>query len=525
MRYAERWHMYLSIHQLKELGLNVSQIARKLGISRNTVYKYLEMTPDDMHQMLEEMKTRPKKLDQHEQEILTWLQEYPDLSAAQIFDWFKERYGDMQVSESTVRNYVRSLRKKYNIPKEIHRRQYEAVADPPMGEQMQVDFGETRMKNPQGHLVRLWFMSFVLSHSRYKYVEWLDRPFTTANVIQIHERAFEYFGGVPKEIVYDQDHLLLTSENHGDLILTHEFARYVQQRGFRIYMCRKQDPESKGRVENVVKYVKQNFAKHRIFFNLDALNEQCLAWLARTANGKVHHTTKKIPAEVFQEEKKHLRPVTEKIKTKPSAISLTRQVRKDNTILFEGNRYSVPLGTYDGTEKYVGIKVTDEQELIISDLESEQEIARHRISQQKGKLIQNNNHKRDRSKGIDAYLHHVASLFPDPAEATTFLTVIRERNPRYIRDQLQLVEQQVVHVDKAVVSKALVYCIKHRLYRATDFVDAVKYYEGRQPSEANSENTKIEILLLDGVDSSKMKTKPQIRDIQVYQAILEGGKR
>ena len=87
MRYAERWQMYLSIHQLKNLGLNVSQIARKLGVSRNTVYKYLEMTSDQMHQRLEEMKTRKKKLDRHEQEILTWLREYPDLSAAQIFDW------------------------------------------------------------------------------------------------------------------------------------------------------------------------------------------------------------------------------------------------------------------------------------------------------------------------------------------------------------------------------------------------------------------------------------------------------
>jgi transposase len=516
--------MYLSIHQLKNLGLNVSQIARKLGVSRNTVYKYLEMTSDQMHQRLEEMKTRKKKLDRHEQEILTWLREYPDLSAAQIFDWLKERYGDIQVSEGTVRNYVRSLRKKHNIPKEIYRRQYEAVEDPPMGEQMQVDFGETRMENEQGHWVKLWFMSFVLSHSRYKYVEWLDRPFTTVDVIQIHERAFGYFGGMPKEIVYDQDHLLLTSENHGDLIFTHEFARYVQQRGFRIYMCRKQDPESKGRVENVVKYVKQNFAKHRTFANLDALNEQCLAWLARTANGIVHHTTKKIPAEVFQEERKHLRPIQEKIQ-KPSAASLTRRVRKDNTILFEGNRYSVPLGTYDGPETSVGIQVTDEQELIIYDLKSKQEMARHPISQQKGKLIQNHNHKRDRSKGIDAYLQHVASLFPDPAEATTFLVAIREQKPRYIRDQLQLVEQQVVHVDKAVVSKALAYCIQYRLYRATDFVDVVKYYAGRQTSEAKSEETRIEIHLLDEVDSSKVKTKPQIRDIQVYQAILEGGKR
>ncbi len=52
-------------------------------------------------------------------------------------------------------------------------------------------------------------------------------------------------------------------------------------------MCRKQDPQSKGgRIENVVGFVKKNFAKHRTFFNLERLNEDCLAWLERTGNGK-----------------------------------------------------------------------------------------------------------------------------------------------------------------------------------------------------------------------------------------------
>ncbi|WP_235782090.1 hypothetical protein [Paenibacillus senegalensis] len=132
------------------------------------------------------------------------------------------------------------------------------------------------------------------------------------DVVDAHEQAFEFYGGLPEEIVYDQDHLLLTSENHGDLILTHEFAKYVEERAFRIHMCRKADPESKGKIENVVKYIKRNFARHRSFTNIDKLNEQCLAWLNRTGNAKMHHTIKKIPAEVYALEKAHLRPVHKK---------------------------------------------------------------------------------------------------------------------------------------------------------------------------------------------------------------------
>ena len=56
------------------------------------------------------------------------------------------------------------------------------------------------------------------------------QTFTTSDIIRIHENAFEYYGGMPEEIVYDQDHVILVSENYGDLIYTREFAGYHQKR-------------------------------------------------------------------------------------------------------------------------------------------------------------------------------------------------------------------------------------------------------------------------------------------------------
>lgn len=323
--------MYFAIQEQRRLGLNKSQVARNLELSRNTVDKYWEMGVDEYKQRLDALETRSKKLDGFKPDILSWLKKYPDLSAAQIMDWLIERHQHLKVGESTVRSYVRNLRLEYGIPKEKRMRQYEAIQDLPMGRQMQVDFGETKLRHMEGHLVKLWFITFVLSHSRHKYVWWLDRPFTTRDVVDAHEQAFQFYGGLPEEIVYDQDHLLLTSENYGDLILTHGFAKYVEERSFRIHMCRKADPESKGKIENVVKYVKRNFARHRSFTNVDKLNEECVAWLRRTGNVKIHQTTKKIPAEVYAIEKAHLRPVQEKINI-TSTSSITRTMRKDNTI-------------------------------------------------------------------------------------------------------------------------------------------------------------------------------------------------
>jgi transposase len=222
------------------------------------------------------------------------------MSSAQVLDWLLEKYReDLKVAESTVRRYVRGLREDYDIPKVTFSRSYEAVPEVPMGAQAQVDFGQTNQYTPDGKFVKLRFISFVLSHSRFKYKEWLDRPFTTRDVIRAHENAFQYFGGIPDELVYDQDALIVVSENAGDLILTREFQAYREERQLSLRVCRPFDPESKGKIENVVGYIKHNFAKHRLYHGLDSWNESGCDWLGRTGNYKIHNTTKKRPVKVF----------------------------------------------------------------------------------------------------------------------------------------------------------------------------------------------------------------------------------
>lgn len=107
---------------------------------------------------------------------------------------------------------------------------------------MQVDFGETKQHTPKGEGIKLYFISFVLSHSCYKMVMWLDRSFTTSDVLWAHEKAIEILGGMPEEIVYDQDHLILVHENAGDFIFTSAFQSYRKERGFHVYMRKRADP-------------------------------------------------------------------------------------------------------------------------------------------------------------------------------------------------------------------------------------------------------------------------------------------
>ena len=80
-------------------------------------------------------------------------------------------------------------------------------------------------------------------------------------------------------MVYDQDSIMSVSENAGDLILTAEFEKYQKARGFKISHCRKSDSESKGKIEQVVKFVKYNFSKNRTYDQVSTLNESTLDWL------------------------------------------------------------------------------------------------------------------------------------------------------------------------------------------------------------------------------------------------------
>ncbi|NMA85515.1 MAG: IS21 family transposase [Epulopiscium sp.] len=512
--------MYIKIQSLKEMGLNKSQIARKLSISRPTVNKYYDMDADEYNKNLEMMQKRSKKPDKYHDEILGWLIKFPDLSGAQIYDWLEEKHRELDFSESTLRNYVRLMRKKHNIQKEVFIRQYEAVIDPPMGKQAQVDFGQKWVFKEDGTKVLLYVICFVLSNSRFKYCEWQSRPFNTIDMIRMHENAFEYYGGMPEELVYDQDNLVLVSENHGDLIFTHKFANYMQRRKFKVHMCRRADPESKGRIENVVGFVKNNFAHNRIFHNIDKWNEATLAWLDRRGNGKVHGTIKRIPAQVFIEERKYLKPVIEKILTNSTGISITYQVKKDNTVAIGGNRYSVPVGTYQGPHTIVRVRKINDEYLIIMHLENDEELARHKIPTGRGQLLKNNNHTRDRSKNIASLMTEVASMFPNDQAATIFFESIRVDKPRYIRDQLLVIKRAVKGHSPSIINKALAFCSKNRLYSAMDFNDAISHYgKEERANEPLKEPLKVVPVSLD--NSEQIKAQPRIRDIKEYSDIFK----
>ena len=492
------YSVYSSIQQLKERGFKKATVAKQLGINRRTVNRYWDMAVDEYEENSTNI-CRETLLGKYRDTIVGWLSEYPTLSAAQVCDWLKEHYS-ASFSERTVCRYVKNLREEYDLRKSPNPRSYEAVPELPMGQQIQVDFGEKWLRNVDGGRTKVYAAAFVLAHSRYKYAELQSRPYTATDLVRACHRCFRYIGGMPRELVFDQDSIVCVSENAGDIIHTYEFEKLRQDCKLSIYMCRGADPESKGKIESVVKYIKGNYLENRLYVDDSILSSGCLEWLERTANAKIHGTTKRIPREVFACEREYLRPLVDCVENKQTAIC--RTVRKDNTVLYDSNRYSVPLDTYN-TQKEVRIEPLDGI-LQIQTVFGEP-ICEHRISNGRGLLIQNKNHTRDRSSGLDQMQDALDSLLEN--KATTFLQTIRTEKSRYARDQFKLLQTLCDQYGVNDVLAAVDFCQYSKLFSANYVKDYLAHQAEKQPKAP---------MLPIPVSNSKYHVTTQKRPLEAY---------
>lgn len=509
----KRWFMYTQIHSMKNQGFSKRQVAEKLELNFRTVSKYLSMTPDEFQQTTLNRERR-RNLVLYEGVVVDWLKKHPDMTAAQVLDWLKEHY-KVSVSERSTRRFVEGIRKKYSIPKiKDHERQYAAVEDPPLGHQMQVDLGVAYVFDfYKRNYRKLYCIACVLSHSRYKWGRWYTRALTSGQLVAALQECFEYMGGMPKELVFDQDRLLAVDENYGDIIFTKEFEQFKLSSGFSVYLCRGHDPESKGRVEATVKYFKNNFAKNRQFITIDIWNESFEDWLVRTGNAKVHGITKKVPAEVFEQERLFLKPVPSTNRTVENIV--TRDVHKNNTIFYKGNRYTLPLGTYRPGRK-VSLDIEGETLKIRDDFEGYL-LAEHKISPNKGELVQNNNHKRDTTKKLDSIQDSLLQVLGTNEDAHIFLTQVRRLKTRYARDQFSLIEKTINAHTAIAIEKALNYCISNSLFSAVEFRNAAGYFEARIAKELEEaeHNPKVAVL--------KTTITAKKRPLSEYERVVKGG--
>ena len=324
------------LYELKGQGQSIRGIARELGVSRNSVRKYLR-SPGLPRE--KGMRRRASKLDQYTEYIDSRLSEGLDNCVVLL-------------RELRVRGYSGgyTILKEYVQPRRRRRQPRATVRfETGPGEQAQVDWGSLAYIAEDGRKRRVWAFVMVLSWSRAIYVEFVRRA-DVATFMRCHVNAFEYFGGVPRRCLYDNAKVVvLGRDDDGRPEWNSRMLDFALRAGFEMRLCRPYRAQTKGKVESGVKYVRRNPCSSQgqalwptVRFRDDAeMNRQGIEWCETVANERVHGTTLQRPKALLEKERAHMPALPERSGLAPY-LREERKVGRDGYVHWDGAWYGVP---------------------------------------------------------------------------------------------------------------------------------------------------------------------------------------
>jgi len=505
--------MYQRIQHFKRRGFTKADIVRETGLNKRTVWKYYRMSEKRYLRYIEKVRYRSKIFEPFKPNIFEVYREndFQELEKSAVYDYLEEKTGVLPGTERSFRNYITYLTDIGQLKFNGKGRIYHPVEDLPYGQQLQIDFGEWRTKRG----LKLYIFAGVLSASRYKYIALQDIPFTTLDLINHLLNCFEYMGGIPQELVIDQDSVMVVSENMGDIIYTRDFKQFREEMGLKMYVCRKNDPESKGKIENVIKFVKRNFLKIRDFEDIEEAKERLLRWLNRRANGKISLATRRIPGEMFVEEKAYLRPLRNSIYRKDT--SRARERRKADIM----GQISVNSCKYPVPEEYRGREVEiyrTKEKLFIYDIRTGEKINEYDICPIPGSRIQNRARHRHKELSQKELKEKLKALFAIDSWSA-FVEKNFQMYPRYFRDQYnEALKKFSSGIEREYLRRAVGLCLENRTYTMANLWDTYQYYRKESESPALEFRVKIDAGLK-GIPREKKNFQVEKRDISVYHTL------
>lgn len=319
------------IHQLREQGESITEIARRTGLDRKTVRKYLRRG-------LEGPKygpraPRPRVIDPYREYLRERVARYPKLSAMRLLREIRQL--GYRGGRTAVTDYVATIR-----PREA--RGFEHRFETPAGHQGQVDFAQFKVvftADPQRVQV-VWLFSMVLGYSRYLFARFVRRQ-DLHSVVRCHLEAFGELRGVPREVLYDRMKTAVLGEDDEGKVRYHPTLLDVAGHfGFRPRACAAYRAKTKGKVERMFRYVREDFFLGTEFADLHELNARLDQWRATVANRRVHGTTGRRVDEAFAEEQALLQGLP--AHPYAAVLRLERRLSRDGMVSVDGNAYSVP---------------------------------------------------------------------------------------------------------------------------------------------------------------------------------------
>lgn len=324
------------ILDLARQGLSVSAIARRTGNDRKTIRKCIDRGLEPPAYKPRE--PGPSLIRPFEAFLRERVTRFPDLTGQRL--WREIRELGFSGAYSTVTEFLRDVRP----PSEpvLFERRFET----PPARQAQADFAFFRVPftDEPGPERIVWLFSLVLGHSRMMWGRFVARQ-DLAAVLRCHVAAFEAFGGVPEQILYDRMKTAVLGEvDERGIVYNDKLLDLAAHYGYVPKACRPYRAKTKGKVERPFRYVREDFFLARSFRNLDDLNLQFGQWLDQIANRRLHGTTGRIVIEHFAEEQPALGPLP----AGPfnTVLALERRISREGMISVGGNLYSVPDGTH-----------------------------------------------------------------------------------------------------------------------------------------------------------------------------------
>ena len=293
----------VEIRVLSKQGKSIRDIARLLKVSRNTVRRYIRGEGLPRY----ERKTRPSKLDDYKQYIAERVR-------AAAPEWIPATVLLRELRALGYTGGVSILKDHLATLKPVARPEPLIRFETEPGRQMQADFATIRRGKD-----RLAVFIATLGWSRATFVEFVtDERMET--LLGCHERAFFYFGGVPREVLYDNMRTVVTERDRygpGLHRYNRTFLDFAHHHGFVPRLCQPYRPRTKGKVERFIRYLRASFyvplasqlSPEGLTVDRDTANARVGTWLREIANARVHATTGEIPAVRLEQERERLQPI------------------------------------------------------------------------------------------------------------------------------------------------------------------------------------------------------------------------
>jgi len=474
------------IQELKLAGYTVRETYDELKARHKkvptlkTVRKYYKMdcAPEDNHSKVR--KQMAFDVEPFKSAIVEIVERNPGCYMSSVYDVLVERFvgqdglDALPGNEQTLRNYIRHLRESGQIDEKAEpRRRYDVVDVPPPGEKAQVDFGQW---DCGGGLV-VHFACVLLWHSRLLGVFAQDHRFNAEEACRALHRFSCKCGGRVKTLVIDQDSVFVSEEVYGEVFETETFKAFLEEQEMTLWVCNKADPESKGCVENSVKFVKSSYFSARSFGCIDEVLRTLPAWVERK-NRRIHQGTYQVPQSVFEQvEKPALRPLLPSLYEAAPTFLVPAPVNGQPYVLHRAVKYSVPWEMCYTTayKRVIGPK------LHIYD-DRRRHVCTHDICGVKGSFVRLDEHRRQ-----------PASDWLDTAERMRvrwnctdfqhFINGFKKENPdRHLGKQLAAVERYLdeKRPERAFVADVMAACCRDFRYRYTQFKAVYDMMEARR---------------------------------------------